>query len=796
MTTLLPTLRESFGASDASSGNRFGKSVASNSDGSIVAVGSSFWSDTFFHAGAVYIYNWNGSAYVEQSVILEPSPTPTSSAQFGYSVALNSAGDVLAVGAAGETVSSKTGAGIVYIFDWSGSAWIKRGTIESPGLETDEGFGSSVALNGSGTKLVVGAENSTVNAVSFVGRTYTFEYSALWIETSAAIVSTRLEGYFGAGASLSTTGDVLVVAEPDNGTPRYGAVHVYDSIGGEWVLRYLVEATVQVSLNDFAFTAAISGDGNTLYVSEINATLTQANQGKVHKFTLGSSSYTDDGEFIRSGTEAANDYFGSGLATTSDGSFVIAGMYGTSSFTGTSQAFAFTVGSSNGTQLPFDAAAVGEHDMVISYASNPVVLISATATGHAQNVGAGSAMLLGIAAASGYYPVNGDGSAALTISTVAKGQLRSAITRQLNQERELSIGFIESIRHLNHESELNAFLQKQRQLDQESKLSTYYSGQRQLNQEGELNAYEPKRRALNQQNALFVAQQYVRQLNQEMALSAYEQAQRKLNQESKLSAYELRQRHLNQESALPILIEVIRHLNQESEIGAYEPKVRHFNQENSTSVYKLVTRYLNGEYSIKVALQKIRQLNQSSKLNAYQQTTRRLNQESKLLAYLPVVRFLDICYKLQAEEKFFTFTTNLETGATSEYTKYEFNSLSDGIGASSAGIYDLASSTGDGANIDVLLELGKSDFGKIAFKRVTDSYLGVSSDGNLKLTVTTESGAESYTLSPSTSLETVKSNLARGHKGRWWSIKVENVDGSSIELESIEVLIQTLSRAR
>ena len=794
MATLLPTLRESFGASDATAGDKYGWGVASNSDGSIIAVGAPNRSDSFYQSGSVYIREWNGSAYIETHII-EPD-IPLQSIWFGYSVSLNDAGDVLAVGAPSSGASG-TGDGEVYIFYKSGATWLQRDIIPSTTTIGERSFGSGVSLSGNGTRIVIGSDGWAIDDISNEGAVFTFEYSAsVWSESTDRIESALGNKYFGQGVSISSDGDVLAVGEGDSSVPKYGSVHIYDRVGGAWILRYIVYNSVQVNDDGFGWDVALSFDGTVLFASAYKATLTQTSQGKVYKFSLGLSSYVERGEFIRDGAVVAADYFGSSVDTTDLGEVVLVGMYGTSSSTGTVQAFTLITGSSSGTQLSLDVTAVGEHDMVVSYASNPVVLINATAEGHAQNVGAGSALLLGIASASGYYPINGDGSALLAISATGKGQLRNAATRHLNQESELSIGFIESVRHLNQESELNAFLQKQRQLDQENKISIYQSGQRQLNQENELNAYEPKYRILNQENSLFIARQYVRQLNQEMALSAYEQAQRKFNQESKLSAYESRQRHLNQENALPILVEVVRYLNQEGELNAYEPRVRQLNQESSTSIYKTVIRYLNGEYSLKVALQKIRQLNQSSELDAYQQATRQLNQESTLLAYLPVIRFLDICYELQADEKFFTFATNLETGATSEYTKYEFNSLSDGIGASSSGIYDLASSAGDGSDIEVLLELGKSDFGKIAFKRLTDSYLGVSSDGNLKLTVTTESGTESYTLSPSTSLETVKSNLARGHKGRWWSIKVENVDGSSIELESIEVLIQLLSRRR
>ena len=761
-------------ASDAGANDRYGQSVAISADGLVRATGADGWDDgTYTGIGVVYIDSWNGSSWVQRAKI--EAPHKEWDILFGWDVALDSDGSTVVISCPyADGGGGSNFYGTIYTYKWNTSVYIRGSDLNNPGAQNF--FGSSISISGNAQVLVV-SETDNVNTfdAGVTGNIYAFDWAgnSAWAKRGADVEPVVTSGAWGYGdLELSDNGNMLLVGNYTQGTG--GEVEVFDYDNPGWSRRVVFTSSDNAASDWFGFGVGFAETASKIFVSAHGRNIESGKYGGVYKFDISGATVTELGYALPPHTNVYE--FGSSVSVSAIADVLVVGdKVNASISSGAGAAYIYDLTGGNGyAQLGLTATADGYHP-VTGNGSTPLGL-TATSTG--------------------YNPNSATGSAQLGLTATAKGYIRTQLIRQFNQEQSLSIGFIEQTRHFNQESALSAFIATQRQLNQENKISVARLLTRHFNQERALSAYEPKVRRLNQENSLPIVQALVRKLNQECALAAYIPAQRKLNQERKLGAYQQKQRQLNQESSLPILVEVIRYLNQECELGAYEPRVRRLNQENSTSIYKTVTRYLNGEYSLKVALQKIRQLNQSSELHAYQQTTRHFNQESSLLAYMPVVRFLDICYKLQADEKFFTFATNLETGATSEYTKYEFNSLSDGIGASSAGIYDLAGSTGDGANIDVLLELGKSDFGKIASKRVTDSYLGVSSDGNLKLTVTTESGTESYILSPSTSLETVKSNLARGHKGRWWSIKVENVDGSSIELESVEVLIQLLSRGR
>ena len=152
-------------------------------------------------------------------------------------------------------------------------------------------------------------------------------------------------------------------------------------------------------------------------------------------------------------------------------------------------------------------------------------------------------------------------------------------------------------------------------------------------------------------------------------------------------------------------------------------------------------------------------------------------------------------FSLDAYEVFKTLVANLKTAAHSNYDNFDFNSLSGEYGAKSDGIYQLAGSTDNGVAIDTLLDIGNTDFQDSHLKRITDAYIGCKSDGNVKLTVATENNSNAYTINAANAIiKTVKVNLGKGAKGRYWRLKLENVNGSSFTMDSLEVLAEILNR--
>jgi hypothetical protein len=145
---------------------------------------------------------------------------------------------------------------------------------------------------------------------------------------------------------------------------------------------------------------------------------------------------------------------------------------------------------------------------------------------------------------------------------------------------------------------------------------------------------------------------------------------------------------------------------------------------------------------------------------------------------------------------------NTETAALSHYTNYELNSMCEFngvyLGAGPDGIFILDSGdTDDDTNIDALISTGDLDFGSEYAKRLTDLYIGMRSDGDMTLRISTDEGDPvEYTVSTFevATLRQRRAKTAKGARGKYWRFELENTDGCDFELDSMNAA--TVSTAR
>jgi hypothetical protein len=258
-------------ASNAGALDLFGFSVALSGDSNTLAVGAigeasadgTPTNNTAPSAGAVYVFTrsvatWTQQAYVKASTI-------GAGDQFGFSVALSSDGNTLAVGAIGEdssatgvggseTDNSATNAGAVYVYTRIGTAWTQQAYVKASNTGAGDQFGFSVSLSGDGNILAVGAigessaatgigGNQTDNAAADAGAVYVFTRSvATWTQQAYVKASNTGAGdRFGTSAALSSDGTTLAVGatgedssatgiggnQADNSAVGAGAVYVF-----------------------------------------------------------------------------------------------------------------------------------------------------------------------------------------------------------------------------------------------------------------------------------------------------------------------------------------------------------------------------------------------------------------------------------------------------------------------------------------------------------------------------------------------------------------------------------------
>ena len=121
-------------ASDGVAGDGFGGAVAVDGDTVVV---SAINADN--DSGSVYVYTKNGDSWDEYKLL---SSDIISGDGFGWSVDIQ--GDVIVVGAHGDD-DNGNGSGSTYIFQWDGSDWLET-KISSDDGSAEDFFGWSVAL--------------------------------------------------------------------------------------------------------------------------------------------------------------------------------------------------------------------------------------------------------------------------------------------------------------------------------------------------------------------------------------------------------------------------------------------------------------------------------------------------------------------------------------------------------------------------------------------------------------------------------------------------------------------------
>lgn len=252
----------------------FGGRVAVSRDGSTIAVSAQGeasnatginndqTNNSLTRAGAVYVFVRGGASWQQQAYV--KASNPDAQDNFGSGLSFSVDGNVLAVGALGESSNAAgvgalqsnnaaTNAGAVYLFARNGVAWSQSTYIKASNTGASDNFGTVVALSSDGTRLAVGATgeasaspgvngNQSDNTQSGAGAVYLFARGAGGWSQTAYVKSKNPDNgdSFGQSVALSADGVTLAVGAPNedsatsgvdgtanNDASNAGAVYVY-----------------------------------------------------------------------------------------------------------------------------------------------------------------------------------------------------------------------------------------------------------------------------------------------------------------------------------------------------------------------------------------------------------------------------------------------------------------------------------------------------------------------------------------------------------------------------------------
>ena len=150
------------------SGQRFGHRIQANDNGDILAVSS----QAPGNAGKVEIFiktsqsndgSTQNSFTLTQTITGVESDGSSINTAFGDSLAMSKDGTTLIIGAPGVDGVEQPDGGAVYYYRWnadgSTNTYTLQQTISAPETQTNMKFGTSLAINQTGARLVIGAEN-------------------------------------------------------------------------------------------------------------------------------------------------------------------------------------------------------------------------------------------------------------------------------------------------------------------------------------------------------------------------------------------------------------------------------------------------------------------------------------------------------------------------------------------------------------------------------------------------------------------------------------------------------------
>jgi hypothetical protein len=307
-------------------GWQLGYSVSLNNAGNIIAIGVPSFVPTL--NGLVKLYIYNDVSWVQLGTDISGEATGD---LFGYVVSLNGIGNIVAIYAPSADGVNGANTGHTRIYKYIDNNWIKLGqdidgTFESGNYEAE--LNANISLNTLGNIVAIGG----IRANNNIGEVRVFKYNVdSWIQLGSNISG---EGeFFGWSVSLNSTGNILAAGAVYNGGNGSASGHVriykYNDIDISWIqLGSDIDGEYEgnmsghsVSLNDAGTIVAIGARGNR----GADSNFIWSGTGHVRVYKYNDISWIQYGVDIDG--EAAGDSFGQSVSLNSEGNILAVGAH-------------------------------------------------------------------------------------------------------------------------------------------------------------------------------------------------------------------------------------------------------------------------------------------------------------------------------------------------------------------------------------------------------------------------------------------------------------------------------------
>ncbi|MCA1809195.1 MAG: FG-GAP repeat protein [Kiritimatiellia bacterium] len=308
---------------DGNSNTWFGYAVALSSNGNTVLVGA-MGADT--NQGAAYVFTRYGATWSQPTKLVADDGAAYD--YMGHGVALSSNGYTALVGASFADVGGRADQGAAYVFTGSGGSWNQQKKLIAADGALSDVFGHAVALSSDGNTALVSAYQS---GIANLGAGYVFKRSgSAWSQQAKLTAADGATGnQLGWAVALSGNGNTALLGTPWGivGRTMSGAGYVFTRSGATWSQQAKLAAADGREWDDFGYTVALSGDGNTALIGAPDADVGgHADQGAGYLFARSGSAWSQQ-EKVAAADGATYDYFGCAVALSADAQTVLVGAY-------------------------------------------------------------------------------------------------------------------------------------------------------------------------------------------------------------------------------------------------------------------------------------------------------------------------------------------------------------------------------------------------------------------------------------------------------------------------------------
>jgi hypothetical protein len=327
-----------------------GYSVSINAAGDIVAIGAVLNDGTTGNSndnrGHVRIYKFINGSWIQQGLDIDGE---FAGDQSGYSVSINAAGDIVAIGAIfndGTTGNLNDNRGHVRVYKFINGSWVQQG-LDIDGEAAGDRSGWSVSLNAAGDIVAIGAvfnDGTTGDSNDNRGHVRVYKFiNGSWIQQGLDIDGEAAGDQSGRSVSINAAGDIVAIGAVFNdGTTgdsndNRGHVRVYKFINGSWIQQGL-DIDGEFAGDQSGYSVSINAAGDIVaigaYFNDGTTGISNDNRGHVRIYKFINGSWVQQGNDIDG--EASGDRSGWSVSINAAGDIVAIGAYLNDGTTGNS----------------------------------------------------------------------------------------------------------------------------------------------------------------------------------------------------------------------------------------------------------------------------------------------------------------------------------------------------------------------------------------------------------------------------------------------------------------------------